>query len=276
MPESTGTPWTTHELEAVVADYLEMLQTELAGGTVVKAERNRALQGSIGRSHGSIEYRHQNISAVMVELGLPFIRGYKPASHYPAILYEVVRAHLFRQALYDSLVSAGSGIIVPPGGLIYEPAPVMNDKLETSNPFIGRIDHELDPAARDAGDRELGEAGEKFVLQAEQEWLSANGRDDLATRVRWVAKEDGARAGYDILSFTEGDEERWLEVKTTNGPATTPFWISQNELKVSEKHQDIFRLIRLYNFSQKPKAYRLRSPLASHVRLVPVQYRAGF
>lgn len=59
-----------------------MLMIELGGGTVVKAERNRALQALTGRSRGSIEYKHQNISAVMAEFGLPFIRGYKPAKNY--------------------------------------------------------------------------------------------------------------------------------------------------------------------------------------------------
>ena len=75
MPKHAGTPWTRQEIEAIVADYLEMLMTELAGGTFVKAEHNRVLQALTGRSHGSIEYKHQNISAVMAEFGLPFIKG---------------------------------------------------------------------------------------------------------------------------------------------------------------------------------------------------------
>ena len=65
--------------------------------------------------------------------------------------------------------------------------------------------------------------------------LSAIGRTDLSSKVRWIAKEVGDGEGFDILSFSEKGEERWLEVKTTNGPATTPFWISENEWQVSEK-----------------------------------------
>ena len=276
MPKATGTPWTTHELEAAVATYLGMLQIELAGGKVVKAERNRALREAIGRSRGSIEYRHQNISWVMVELGLPYVQGYKPASHCPAILYEIVKTHLVRHGLHDSLADAISVITIPNGGLVYESAPAMNDKPKTDNPVVRQIRREFDPAARDARNRSLGEAGEKLVLQAEQEGLSANGRDDLAVKVRWAAKEEGDGAGFDILSFTKGGEERWLEVKTTNGPATTPFWISENERCVSEKHPEVFRLVRLYNFSRKPAAYRLKPPLTDHVHLAPRQYLASF
>ena len=106
--------------------------------------------------------------------------------------------------------------------------------------------------------------------------MSTNGRDDLAAKVRWVAKEDGDGAGFDILSFSKRGEGRWLEVKTTNGPAATPFWISENELRVSEERQDVFRLVRLYDFSRKPAAYRLKPPLTDHVRLNPAQYRAAF
>ena len=226
MAESTDAPWTTHELEAAVVAYVSMLQLELAGGKVVKAKFNRALRESIYRSRGSIEYRHQNISWVLMEMGLPFVQGYKPASHCPAILYEIVKTHLVRHGLHDTLADENSVIPIPKGGLVYESPPIMSDRPKADNPVVRKIRREFDPAARDAKNRSLGEAGEKLVLQAEQERLSANGSDDLAAMVRWVAREDGDGAGYDILSFTSEGKERWLEVKTTNGPATTPFWIS--------------------------------------------------
>ncbi|MCY3802877.1 MAG: hypothetical protein OXG06_00510 [Gammaproteobacteria bacterium] len=73
------------QIEAAVADYLGMLQAELTGNSVVKAVHNRVLQAQIGRSKGSIEYKHQNISAVLEKLGLPYIKGYKPATHYQRV-----------------------------------------------------------------------------------------------------------------------------------------------------------------------------------------------
>ena len=36
-----GAPWSAQEIEAIVADYFDMLESEIAGGAVVKAEHNR-------------------------------------------------------------------------------------------------------------------------------------------------------------------------------------------------------------------------------------------
>ena len=253
-----------------------MLQIELVGGTFVKATRIRALQKLIGRSRGSIEYKHRNISAVMAAFGLPFIRGYKPAMNYQQALFKAIKNHLIGHKLHEHLANSKVAVAAPPSGLVYGSVPMLNDELKTDNPAIRRTLQEFDPAARDARARILGEAGEAFLFQAERNRLSANGRIDLAAKVRWVAKEDGDGAGFDILSFSTRGKERWLEVKTTNGPSTTPFWISENERRVSEEHRDIFRLVRLYDFSRQPAAYRLKPPLADHIRLIPTQYRATF
>ena len=142
------------------------------------------------------------------------------------------------------------------------------------DPSIDRIIRKFDPAARDAKARALGEAGEAFLFHAERNRLSARGRDDLAAKVRWVAKEDGDGAGFDILSFSKHGGECWLEVKTTNGPVETPFWLSENEFRVSEGNLDKFRLVRLYNFSRRPSAFRMKPPLTDYVDLIPVNYRA--
>ena len=75
------TRWSDREIEIIVQDYLDMLRIEEAGGAFNKAERNRTLQARIGRSKGSIEYKHRNTSAVMEQLGLRFIQGYKLAQN---------------------------------------------------------------------------------------------------------------------------------------------------------------------------------------------------
>ena len=53
--------WSREEVEAVVADYREMLSLELRNEPFNKAERNRNLQRLLNnRNHGSIERKHQN------------------------------------------------------------------------------------------------------------------------------------------------------------------------------------------------------------------------
>ena len=146
---------------------------------------------------------------------------------------------------------------------------------------IEKIIRKLEPPAeRDARNRILGKAGEEFVFELERQRLSMLGRQDLADDVRWVARDDGDGYGYDIRSFhgkgksSEASRERWLEIKTTNGPKTTPFYITSNELSVSEQNPETFRVVRLYDFRRRKRAYRLEPPLADRVRLKPAIYRA--
>ena len=77
-----GEDWSDHENDLIIADYFAMLQDDLAGLPYGKAEHNRQLRGQIDRGRGSIEFKHQNISAVLKALGEVWIEGYKPAMKF--------------------------------------------------------------------------------------------------------------------------------------------------------------------------------------------------
>jgi 5-methylcytosine-specific restriction protein A len=79
-PTGTGQPWTESELRGCVATYKSLLEEELAGGRPNKSLARRAALASFlsQRSAGSYEFRMQNISALLEELGLPRIKGYLP------------------------------------------------------------------------------------------------------------------------------------------------------------------------------------------------------
>jgi 5-methylcytosine-specific restriction protein A len=91
--------WSPVELEAAVVAYLEMLQLELLGQKYVKSHQNQRLRENelSTRSPGSVEMRMQNISAVMMELRLPYIQGYLPkgqvGSRVKPILIEAIERH---------------------------------------------------------------------------------------------------------------------------------------------------------------------------------------
>ena len=273
---ASGAVWNAKEIESIVSDYLDMLRMELAGTQFNKAERNRVLQRRLGRTKGSVEYKRQNISAVMAMLGLPFIRGYKPAAHFQALLYEVVEAQLASGGLLERLCSQPGDIVMPGAAIAWHEPPARRRRPENADAAIRRVLDRLDWVGRNARAGALGEAGEELLYRAEQNRLRSIGRDDLADGVRWVSKEEGDGAGYDILSFSAAGEKRWLEVKTTNGSRLTPFWMTANELRTSKKCPACFRLVRLYNFSWAPAAFKLRPPLSDHVHLDPTQYRASF
>ena len=82
--------WSDQEIDHIVADYFAMLTDELVGRSFNKAARNRDLQAVIDRSKGSIEFKHQNISAVLLGLGQPWIEGYKPAANFQNALVDGV------------------------------------------------------------------------------------------------------------------------------------------------------------------------------------------
>lgn len=75
--------WSDQELYEALIAYMEMLQLEEAGQSYSKTEfRNDLLSGALSnRTHGSIEYRWQNISSFLRDRDLNWIDGYKPAEN---------------------------------------------------------------------------------------------------------------------------------------------------------------------------------------------------
>jgi hypothetical protein len=94
--DRTGQNWNDQEIELIVADYFSMRDMELRGESYVKAHRNAELHRLTGRSRGSIEFKHQNISAVMMTLGEPWIQGYKPMMNFQRALIDGVERFLDR------------------------------------------------------------------------------------------------------------------------------------------------------------------------------------
>src|SRR5580693_466191 len=91
-----GTNWQDDELDAIVADYFAMLAADLSGQPYVKARHSAALMAQIGRTHRSVEFKHQNISAVLDELGMPWIPGYKPKRNYQNAIFDAIDRYLTR------------------------------------------------------------------------------------------------------------------------------------------------------------------------------------
>lgn len=78
--DRTDTPWTDGELRACVEAYRTLWDAERQGRRLNKSalRRETLASGMSGRVKGSYEFRMQNISALLDELGLPFVAGYLP------------------------------------------------------------------------------------------------------------------------------------------------------------------------------------------------------
>lgn len=266
--------WSDDELDAIVADYFAMLAAEQNQQRYTKSAHRAALMQHIKRSSGSIEYKHQNISAVLEVLGLPWIPGYKPMKNYQKAIVgaidRYIHAHL---ALLEA--SAPYTVSTPDHTAVFIDAPEKESDTSLESNELRQLVRKFDPAARDQRNRELGKAGEEFVLGVEQQILIAAGRSDLAHKIRWVSVEDGDGAGFDILSFDHKGREKQIEVKTTKGGIHTPFFLTRRELEAS-KDLDAWRLYRVHQFTQTPRIFTLAPPLNAVLHLHAETWRASF
>jgi hypothetical protein len=271
-----GKPWTLFECEAVVAEYMRMLRLELRGERYTKAEVVRGLRQLLpARSDGSIERKLQNVSAVLDEVGLVWIDGYKPLPHYQQELRRAVFGALASEGrVSERLADFGSSAIVAP----------MSRRLATEDVVVSVPGGAPHPRTRrsavsltgsplsalhDFQRRELGAAGEEWVVELEREQLHRSGRADLARSVRWVARDDGDGAGYDIRSFRPDGATHLIEVKTTNLGPYTPFYITRWEVEVSARQGDAYSLYRVHGFNRDPRIYILDGSVEEHARLEP-------
>ena len=276
--------WSAVEVAAIVSDYREMLRCELAGLPFSKAKHRSALRRKLnGRSDGSVEFKHANISAVLIELGFPFIAGYKQRVNVQERLRVEVAAQLHADhelqvlasrfvaapVTHDQTLANFDDLVVPPPKSIVGRDRVYSRSPATSSPRLN-----FDYLGQEARNASLGLAGEKFVLEFEHRRLWNAGAKVLAERVEHVSKTKGDGLGYDVLSFEPDGRDRLIEVKTTSLGLTAPFFASQREVSVSEANAEHFHLYRLFKFREKPKLFMLHGALSTACQLEAIQYRA--
>jgi hypothetical protein len=278
-----GDNWSRTEVEAAVASYREMLRLELCGRPFNKSERNRALQKIIGRNAGSIEFKHQNISAILNNANFPYIVGYKPRGNFQGILEIVVIERLIEDPELNQLsaqvVSKQEFVppiskdllsmkVAPPSGL--DAKSFYQNKVGDSQKVRAPKNY-LEIEGRNAA---LGLAGERLVLEYEHERLWRSGCRSLADRIEHVSRLKGDHLGYDILSFEEDGRERLIEVKTTQFGPMTPFFASRNEVNVSIKLAEHYQVYRLFSFAKEPKLFTLEGSIGGKCELTPITFSA--
>lgn len=228
-----GEDWTENEVQATVADYFEMLRLEADGLAFNKSEHNELLRKQLrGRSKASVELKHQNISAVLAGMGLPFIQGYKPRGNSQLLLRKAVQDYVRRHSADVGKIVDGLEEVKTPAQRSYSAvlveAPVMEERRKLVAPTRNRqrLPRKLDYAARDEANRKLGRLGEDWVIGYEQHRLTEMGHPELFQKLEWISDTQGDGAGYDILSFESDVHHRYIEVKATNGGISSPFIVS--------------------------------------------------
>jgi hypothetical protein len=273
--------WTRTEVEAIVDDYLSMLASELSGTPYSKAAHRRELLPRLsGRTSQSVEYKHANISAVLLDVGFPYLNGYKPRSNYQALLAEVVCDRLHARPDVLAIVSADveRPMAVPEVdeilSIVRERPSFPVERADVRDRGVRFAPAPTNYIEREARNRSLGHAGELFILNYERARLIHAGREELASRIEHTSQVRGDHEGFDILSFEENGAERLIEVKTTKYGDETPFFVTQNEVSKSITYASQYQVYRLYQFREAPRLFTLPGSIQATCVLSPSTYRA--
>lgn len=273
--------WSHQEIELIVAVYFDMLSKELSGISYNKTEyRKKILPLLSGRTEGSIEFKHQNISAVLIALGQPYIKGYLPRYNYQKQLEVKIIDYLANNPFLENQfkefaerkVLMNKEVLFE--NLVVQP-PKINKVLEPIE-YFHKNPIKTNYLEREQNNRLLGRAGEELIISYEKWKLLKVGKEKFAEQVRWISVEEGDGAGFDILSRNLNGTDKYIEVKTTKLGKETPFFYSRNELLFSIDHAKNYNLYRLFNFEHDIKMFIKNGGLNSICNSIPISYQAYF
>lgn len=126
--------------------------------------------------------------------------------------------------------------------------------------------------------KRLGYLGELFVIQNEREILIQKGRKDLADKIQHSSVELGDGLGYDILSYDENGDKKFIEVKTTRGEINRPFYLTKNEIEFSKINKTNYCLQRIFDFDTNlnvGKFYQIKGDINIALNLDAILYLAS-
>lgn len=273
--------WTKEEVVLIVQDYFDMLQLELEQQKYNKTiHRNSLLPLLNNRNDGSVEFKHQNISAILANMGQPFIKGYKPRNNYQQLLEVEVANFLkvHRMNLEKKFERFSDATVITP----YEK--IDFDNIIDDEPEMSQVQEneqtyqpiKINYLEKEQNNRSLGEEGERLVIEYEKYRLIKAGKESLAEKIEWISKEKGDGAGYDILSKNNNGTDRFVEVKTTKLTKDSPIYVSKTEVSFAILNARNFYLYRVFNFESKPKLFIKKGEYTSFCNLRPQTYKGYF
>lgn len=144
--------------------------------------------------------------------------------------------------------------------------------VSSDNRRFKRVDFE----SENRKNLKIGSRGEAIVIMAEKDYLRSINRVDLANKVSQISKCDDS-AGFDILSFDEQGNEKFIEVKSSkSSPPVANFQLSSNQLDKSKKLNNYFIYIVFEANRIEPKIVKLKNPFTlpeNKIKITPTMYR---
>ena len=276
MPED----WTREEVELIVKEYFDMLSKEQAGIAFNKSEvRRRLLPLLNNRSKGSIEFKNSNISAVLMKMGQPYIRGYPPLPNYQRLLENVISAYIVETPEIEKVFQTFAEATPSPQKLVFEKMeeemPDMKPLLEETE-VVYRSPVKINYIEKEQSNRAIGQTGESIAIEYERWRLIKEGKENLADKIEWVSQIQGDGLGYDILSRNTNGTDRYIEVKATKLTKEAPFYFSALEYDFSKRNSSNFFLYRVFNLKEDTKLFIANGRYDEFCNLRPTQFKGSF
>ncbi len=120
-------------------------------------------------------------------------------------------------------------------------------KKESAKTYQPKPPVKVDFAKLNEHRHNIGELGELYVFEKEQNDLNSKGKITEINEVIHVSLKNDSE-GYDIISFTDIGDRKYIEVKTTTGNEFEPFYLSTSEMDAMNRLNNYW-IYRLYNFN---------------------------
>ena len=278
---SVNMDWTKEEIILIVSDYFDMLTDEQNGIPYNKSAHRKKLGPLLYNRDNAIEFKHQNISGILADMGLPYIKGYKPLFNYQRgiLIEEVTQVLKARRSVFEKVFQKFADEKTNPSTkkvhfeTMIDTSPNKKKHIEKEPLFLPI---KINYLKREQNNRSLGEYGEQLVFDYEKWRLIKVGKEKLAESIEWVSKEKGDGLGYDILSKNNNGTDRFIEVKTTKLAKETPFYFSRTEWKFALSKDKDFFLYRVFNFNEMPKIFIKRGNYESFCNIIATTFKGVF
>jgi len=274
--------WSEKEVDLTISIYFKMLEMELTNESYSKTDFRKNLKPLLNnRSEAAIEFKNQNISAALIKLGQPYIKGYLPRYNYQQILDQKVIEYLFSNTEIEYHFKEYADRDVKPANktqkfekmVVTAPSKeIVND----SQPNYARRPFKINYLEREQQNIKLGFLGEQLIYKYEKWNLIRLGKEKLADEIKWVSKEEGDGAGFDIYSKTITGEDKFIEVKTTKLGSKTPFFFSTNEFNFSNENANEYHLYRVFDFEENPKFFMKNGGLEDICQYKAITFKGFF
>jgi protein subunit release factor A len=189
---------------------------------------------------------------------MPYVKGYKPLYSYQALLEEEVLAVLHMQKGIDKVFFdfASTNVVHHEQvnfGKWKKPIPVEAERKQLKPRVFKPVKRNY--LEIEQNNRSVGALGEQLVYDYEIWRLNKAELPKLAEQVKWISKDLGDGAGYDILSKDRSGKDMFIEVKTTKLGKESPIFFSGTEYDFSKIKIDRFFLYRVFDVKEDPKVF---------------------